>query len=260
MNPAGLQVRHVHVEGRKAGALEGRRHLGLGIHPLLAQDGDLRPGAGANQRRGHVLGGVEARGHHDAGVVRFGQGGELRFSAGRVVSQAGDVVAGLAPGLEQLAAPGPELELGIAPQADLVAVVGLTHEVVGQAGLPQRLGDLRAVVAADLQHGAQLLAKQALEDVVAEAALEGVGLLFQAIHVVHEDVVADGVQHHREAAMGSEGHLAQGGEQAAVAPVVVGQKQALAPEALDQGEELGEVRGIDVRRLFAHGIVGLGED
>ena len=45
MDVAGEQIAHVHIHSRESGKIEGRRHLVVAIDPLLAQDGNLGPGA-----------------------------------------------------------------------------------------------------------------------------------------------------------------------------------------------------------------------
>jgi hypothetical protein len=66
-----------------------------------------------------------------------------------VVAQAGDLVAGLGPGLQQLGARRAEHQLGVAPEAQLVAVVGLADEVVAEArgaqGSVKRLRSARRI-------------------------------------------------------------------------------------------------------------------
>ena len=53
--PALDDVAHMHVSRLKACAIEGRGHLDLSVHALLAQDRDCRPCATADERRGHVV-------------------------------------------------------------------------------------------------------------------------------------------------------------------------------------------------------------
>ena len=96
--------------------------------------------------------------------------------------------------------------------------------MVGEPGRAQLLGDARAVLATDLDHRAELFGEQAGEHAIVEAALEGVGLLLETIDIHHVGVVAHGVEDQRQAAFCSEGHLAHGGEEAAVGAVVVGQQ------------------------------------
>ncbi len=49
------EVRHVHVDGRESGAVEGRRHLDLAVDALLAQDRDPRPPARRDVGRRDIL-------------------------------------------------------------------------------------------------------------------------------------------------------------------------------------------------------------
>ena len=65
---AGLQVAHVHVEGVEAGLRHRVAHLDVAVDALLAQDGELGPRRG-DERRGDVLGRVEAQVHVQARVV-----------------------------------------------------------------------------------------------------------------------------------------------------------------------------------------------
>ena len=99
---AGLQVAHVHVEGVEAGLRHRVAHLDLRVDALLAQDGELRPRV-VDERRGDVLGRVEAQVQVQAGVVRRAGRGVLGVGAGRVVALRGDAPAHLVPGLVQLA-------------------------------------------------------------------------------------------------------------------------------------------------------------
>ncbi len=67
---AHLQVGHVHVKRFKTGLREGVGHFHMGVHALLAQDGHFRAGASVDERRGHVVGRVEAERHVHARVLR----------------------------------------------------------------------------------------------------------------------------------------------------------------------------------------------
>lgn len=85
--PAGQQVAHMHVDGVKAGAMEGGRHFNVGVHPLLAQDGHFRPRAGGNVRCGDVVVNIKRELHIEARVGIIGFRLMLLIGAGRVVAQ-----------------------------------------------------------------------------------------------------------------------------------------------------------------------------
>ena len=98
-------------------------------------------------------------------------------------------------------------------------------------------GNVVEVVGADLNHGAELFGKERREDFVALGDFEV------------------------DAGVAGEGHLDDGGEEAAVGAVVVGEDFFLAAEELDCVPEFFEVGGvIDVGRGFAHLRNGLRED
>ncbi len=71
--PAGQQVAHMHVDGVKAGTMEGGRHFNVGSSPLLAQDGHFRPRAGGNVRGGDVVVNIKRELHIEArvGIIGF---------------------------------------------------------------------------------------------------------------------------------------------------------------------------------------------
>jgi hypothetical protein len=97
---------------------------------------------------------------------------------------------------------------------------------------------LRAIGRAHLQHRAELLVEQALQDSLVHAArkllLSG---LPESVHVLGERVEGDGIEVDRHAAAAGEGHLADGREEPAVGAVVVGEHELLARELLDRAEE-----------------------
>ncbi len=63
------EVAHVHVVGIEPGAIERGRHFHVAIHTLLAQDRDLGPRAGRDERRGDVAIGIEGQVRREAGII-----------------------------------------------------------------------------------------------------------------------------------------------------------------------------------------------
>ncbi len=233
----GDDVAHVHVHRLEAGAVEGGGHLQLAVDALLAQDGHARARAGGNEGRGDVVLGVEAQVDVEAGVGLVETRGLFLFGAVGVVAQALQVEGGLGPGLAEHHAVGAENLAAVEVEAQVVVLADRADDVAvaAQAGLTQPAQHLVHVAVAHLDHRARLLAEQAGDGVVAEV-----------------------VEQHVEAAAAGEGHLAQGGEQAAVGAVVVGQDHAPGVELLDHPEEgLEGLRVVQVRRVVADLLVDL---
>src|SRR5438105_5010296 len=83
-----------------------------------------------------------------------------------------------------------------------------------------------AVGVAGLDDGAELLVEHRAEHELARAAGELlVGVALEGVDVIRRGVEGEPVQVQRHAAMAGEGHLADGGEEAAVGAVVVGEDQ-----------------------------------
>jgi hypothetical protein len=106
-----------------------------------------------------------------------------------------------------------------------------------EAVLAECEGNVVEVVGADLNHGAEFFGEEGRENFVALGNLEV------------------------DAGVAGEGHLDDGGEEAAVGAVVVSEEFFLAAEELDRVPEFFEVGGVvDIGRGFAHLRNGLRED
>ena len=265
LRAAALQVGHVHVHRVEAGLGEGVGHFHMGVHALLAQHGHAGARAQVQEGCGGVLGRVERQVQVHARVGRLAGCGVLAVGAGRVVALLGNLPADGIPDLVQVAERGAEDGLGIAPDLQFALAridlggdgARLADDVAagGQAMLAQGLQHGGAVGRADLQHGAQLFVEQcAQRHVVAAAAdLGGPVLAFARVHAAVADAVAFGDQHVHvdgHAHMAGKGHLGHGGQQAAVALVVVGQDLALGAQVVDGIDQGDQVLGvIEVRRF-----------
>ena len=221
---AGDQVGHVDVHRLEAGAVERRRHLDMAVHALLPKNCDT--GANAGRRSDVFL--LKSQMHREARILGIDDAVELLPRACRVVAQRLHAPRGLAPGaLHVVALVRVEL-LAVARDENLVARVELADEVraLAEARVAQGLHHARPVRGADLQHRAQLLAEQRGEHQVLGAARKLlVVAALERVDVVRRRVEADRIHVERHAAMPGERHLADGGEQPAVGPVVVREHQ-----------------------------------
>ena len=246
---ARLQVGHMHVVTVEACALKCGRHFHVAVNALLAQYRDLRLGARDKARGSQFVGGESQlrRQTRIAGVLQT-----IEFFLGtiRIVAQARDVIPGLGPGAVQFDALCREGKPCIAPDAYFVIVVGLADEMghAAEIGGAQHVHHLHALVSADLQHRTQFLAEEHGEQAIEQPAIEEFGSAFQPVDVVHQRVVAQGVDIERNAAMRRERHLADGGEQAAVRTIVIREDQAGFVEPLDCRKETTKHVGIRIRR------------
>ena len=204
--------------------------------------------------RSLILGGARSGKSALAERIALQSGREVVYIA---TAQARDAVARLGPRLQQFGARRAEDELRVAPEAEFVLRVRLAEEVVGEARLAKRRGHPRTIRAPDLDHGAEFLSEEPAEEAVVETALDRVRLLVEAIDVVHVLVVADGVEHDRQAALRRERHFAQRREEAAVPTIP---EEALVRFA-------GVIKVFVVRESIAHAVpvepgmrVEVGED
>ena len=96
-NPAGNDIRHVHVDGFEPRAVECSRHFHLTIHPLLAQD--RNPGARAlgDKRRGDVLFGIERQSGVQSGIGDIEDAIVFLLRAFGIVAQPLQVIRRLRP-------------------------------------------------------------------------------------------------------------------------------------------------------------------
>ncbi|ABM42454.1 conserved hypothetical protein [Acidovorax sp. JS42] len=273
---AGLQVGHVYVERLEARLGEGVGHLHMRVHALLAQHRHTRARACGDVRRGHVVQWVERELHVHAGVCGITGRGVLAVSAGGVVALLADLPAHRVPHLVQVRQTGAEHGLGIAPhlQLALARIDGrgqrarLAHEVAasGQAVRAQRLHDLVALAGPHLQHHAQFLVEQrAQRALLAPAADLGAPVLaLAAVHAAVGDAVALGDEHvhiQRHAHLTGKGHLGHGSQQAAVAPVVVGEDRSFSAQRVHGVHQGDQVLGVvQVGRLVAGLVQHLPED
>ncbi len=232
-------VAHVHVHRVEAGAGEGVRHLGLAIHALFAQYRHARAPAGRDHRRGDVVVDVVAQADRQAGVLGVEQAVEFLLGAFGVVAQALDVEAGFVPGALQIHAGLVQHGLAAEGEDDAVVVAqAADHMAVGaKAGFAQGHEHGIGVAMTHLNDRPQLLGEHGGEGVLA--------------HHIEVDL---------HPAVRGEGHFRDGGEQAAVGAVVVGQQQAVLVEVLNGGEEgLQRIGILQVRGRIAHLAVDLRE-
>jgi len=189
----------VHVHRFEARPVEGRRHLHVAVHPLLAQDGDPRAGAGEVGGRG--CGGVEGERDREPRVVRVEQAVVFLPGAVRVVAQGLHPTGRLRPGPVQVDPR--EVEQGLATPAHDHPPVGRRRSdavhVAAEPGALEGAEHRLTVRAPDLQHGAQLLAEQGLQRPARERG-----------------------QVHLDSGVAREGHLAERRPEPAVRAVVVG--------------------------------------
>ena len=272
IRPALLQIGHVHVEGLEAGFGEGVGHFHMRVHALLAQDGDLGP-CQVQERRGRVLRRVERERHMRARVVLRAGGRVFGVGTGRVVALLANLPAHAVPDLMQVLQRGAEHRLGVTPDLNLALAhvqcrmgrTGLADEmaVARQAVGAQRLHHGVTLGGAHLQHHAQFLAEQRLQR---QFLAPGADLLRPVLAVaVVGTAVADAVtfsnqQIHvqRHAHMAGKSHFAHGGEQAAVAAVVVGQDLAVGAQrvhGVDQAHQ--QLRVVQVGHAVTHLVQGL---
>ena len=150
------------VERIEAGARERGRHLVLPVDALLAQDGDARPRARVQERRGNVFRRLVGQRRGQAGRIGVEDGVVLLPRAGRIVPQALHRVAQLGPRAMQI-------DTGVA-EALLAAVGdpyrGSRHGAAdhvddgAQPGLGETRPRCRRVRGPHLDHRAELLAEQ----------------------------------------------------------------------------------------------------
>ena len=145
---------------------------------------------------------------------------------------------------------------------------GLADEMAEfrQAVLAQRLHDLVAQLGAHLDDCAQLFVEQRLERqfLAACADLRCPVLAVAGVHAAVADAVAFEQQHvdiERHTDVAGKGHLADRGEQAAVAAVVVGQHMALRAQRVDGVDQIDQVlRVVQVGHRTAFQPQGLRQD
>lgn len=224
----------MHVHGTEPGAVEGGGHFHVAVNALLAQDRHLGPGAGVNERAGHVLAHVEGEAHVQTRVVGIGDRFELLAGAVRVIPQRLDPVAGFRP--QPLQAPARTFAQHRATQAQAhhVLVVDEADAVhaAAQTGVLVTLAHRLHVGGAHLDHRAGFLGEQRRHRLGA--------------------VAGDVVQHDVHAGAAGERHLRQGGEQAAVGAVVVGKQALFRQQPLGDLEEGDQVVGVvQIRRHIA---------
>ena len=127
-----------------------------------------------------------------------------------------------------------------------------------EAGVAQRLHHGAAIGKTNLQHGTEFLVEQRRDHLVAQAAGD-LRKALATVDIVHQWVVAESIEIERNADMRGETHFANGGEQAAVGAVVIGEDLAVATECLYGCKKGLQQRGIDVRHGIAADTVHLGQ-
>ena len=198
------EIAHVHIHALEARAVEGGGHLQVSVHPLLAEDGDPRAGQGERRRRRRL--GREGQAHPQAPLLRVPDPGEGFARRVRVVAPLLHAKARLRPPGMQRAPRQGRLRPPLTAEDDPVARdrrADDVHVLAQGVACPEVREDRVAVAARHLEHRARLFAEEAGDGVPAECG--------------EVDV---------EAASAREGHLAQGGGEAAVGAVVVGEDPA----------------------------------
>ena len=217
----------MHIEGVKAGLREGVGHFHMGVHALLAQDGDRR--AAQQHRRGlgqhglHRLGQVNMQ----ARIVRAPCGSMFGIRARRVVAPLANFPRDAVPDLLQVFQRRAENRAGIAPdlQHAFAVIDGAALRpggaddvaVLRQTVCTQDLHHRRFVGAAHLQHHAQLFVKQSLQRALFAPRADLGRPVFAVAHVhaaVGHAVAIDEqhvhIQGHAHAP--GKGHLSHGGQ------------------------------------------------
>ena len=210
---SGQQIAHVDVDSVKARAVEGSRHLNVGVNALLAQHRHFRTRTGRNVRRGDVFVDVEGELHVQAWILIIGLRVVLLIGTFRVITQALHLPGGFRPPHAQRGAAFAEHGVTVSFNDEAVALNGFTQIVhaVSQAMLRQNRFNRIAIRRTHLNHGAQLFVKQRSQTVFAKRR---------------------NVRFH--ATVAGEGHLCQGHQQAAVGTVVVGQQLTLRHQRLNR--------------------------
>jgi hypothetical protein len=233
----GNQVAHVHVDRGKAGLVHHPRRLDVRVDALLAQDRHARTHAGVEERRRHVLARVERQHRRDAGIGLVEQAVVFGVGAGRVVAQARDAPAGLAPQAVQGAALLAVDGAGVAREFDHAALVRLADDMAAGAQLvfAQHVHHRALVLVPHLDHRAQFFGEQRAQGQLVAALghlagpVLGVAPVGGVLAFHRQDVEVD-----RHAAAAGKRHLGQRRVQAAVRTVVVGEQLAVAIEPLDR--------------------------
>ncbi len=232
-------VAHMHVHRSKTGAIEGGRHLHVGVDPLLAQHRQTGRNPASDIGRGHVVGRVIGEPGLQTRIGGVLAGGMLLIGALRVVPQALHLPAGLAPdGAKGGAAGAINLAAGTLEQDEVVFAHRAQHMGAGCQTVTGQQGQHRFLVfATNLDDGTQLLVEQGRQQV--------------ATHAIELDV---------EAAVTGKRHLGQGDEEAAVGAVVVGNQLAIRHQRLDGVEEALELdRVVQIRSALPKLAIDLGQ-
>ncbi len=207
----GEHVAHVHVVRVEAGAVEGRGHLHLAVHALLAQHRDLRPRALGDVRRGHVLGRVEREMRVEPRVVLVEERGRIpgpRTRGCRAGAGCACVIADHARcSAERFAA---NTARRVQHDAHLALRVRVPDHVraLRQARLAQHRHHGVALAAPYLQHRAQLLVEERGEHGRVDEPRHPFGLALAPVHVEVARVHRERVEVERDPGARGERHLA----------------------------------------------------
>ena len=208
----GQQVAHVDVDGVKARAVEGGRHLNVGVNALLAQHGHFWTRTGRNVRRGDVFVDVEGELHVQARIVVVRLRVVFLIGAFRIVTQALHLPGGFRPPHTQRGAAFAEHRVAVGFNHETVALHRFTEIVyaVCQTVLRQNRFHRVAICGAYLNDGTQLFVKQRRQAVFAKRC----NVCFNA-------------------AVTGEGHLCQRHQQAAIGTIMVGKQLTLRHQRLN---------------------------
>ena len=225
------------VHCRKAGTIERRSHLHVGVDPLLAQHRQTGGDTTGNIGRSHILRRVVTELGMQTRIGGVLTGGVLLIGTRRVVTQTLHLPAGLAPDGAQRGTTGAiefltrTLQGDEIPLAHCAKHVGASRQTVtGQQGHHRLF-----IFAAYLNDGAQLFVEQRWQQLAADA--------------IELDV---------EAAVTGKRHLGQGNEQATIGAVVIGDQFAIGHQRLNGVEEALELDWIvEIRRLVTQLAINL---
>ncbi len=239
LDTAGEDIAHMHVDGGEAGAVKRRRHLHVGVDPLLAQHRQTWRGPLGDIGRRHIFGRVVAELGLQARIGGVLTGGMLLIRTLGVIAQALHLPAGLAPdGAKGGAAGAIDLAAGPLEQDEIPLTHRAQHVGAGRQTVTGQQGHHRFLVfTTHLDDGTQLLVEQG-----------------------RQQVATDTIQLQVEATVTGEGHLHQGDEQAAVGAVVIGDQLAIGHQRLDGVEEALELdRVVQIRGALPKLAIDLGQ-
>ena len=233
---SGQQVAHVDVDSVKARAMEGSRHLNVGVNALLAQHGYFWTRACRNVRCSDIFVDIKGELHVQARILVIRFRVMLLIGTFRVITQALHLPGGFCPPHAQRGAAFAEHRVAVCFNDEAVTLNGFAQIVhaVCQTVLRQNRFNRVAIRRTYLNHRTQLFIEQRRQTVFAKRC----NVRFNA-------------------AVASEGHLCQRHQQAAVGTVVVGQQLTLRHQRLDGVVEAFQLRDVAQLKGFYDAIQAL---